>query len=117
MTSGEPSLGELGRLLQALRDDFREDMAAINLRLDKLVSADVYAVEKAAMMKDIADLTRALEQLSAKHDQDVRAINEQRTQDVLRVTQTRRWIVASVVIPMLGLIVPVVLFLASGGKS
>lgn len=117
MNVDEPSLGELGRLIRALRDDVREDMQAINTRLDKLVSADVYAVEKAAMAKDISDLTRALEQLSVKHDTDMDKIAEQRIQDVNRVTQTRRWIVASVIIPILGLVVPVILFLASGGKS
>src|SRR5690606_41764167 len=62
------SLGELGRLIQALRDDVREDMQAINQRLDKLVSADVYAVEKAAMAKDISDLTKTVEQLKAKQE-------------------------------------------------
>ncbi|MGV9278040.1 hypothetical protein [Streptomyces griseosporeus] len=122
--SDEPvTLGELGRLIQALRGDFRDDMAQINTRLDRLVSIDVYTVEKAAMFKDIADLTKAVEQLAAKHQQDVNAIREQREKDqeqrqkdADRVTQTRRYLVASVLIPLLGLILPVVLFLA-GGKS
>jgi phage host-nuclease inhibitor protein Gam len=113
----EPSLGELGRLIRALRDDVRDDMAQINQRLDKLVSADVYAVEKAAMVKEITELTKAVQQLAAKQEQDVRAIADQRIQDVNRVTQTRRWIVASVIIPILGFVVPIVLFLASGGGS
>ena len=39
----EPSLGELGRLIQALRGDVRDDYAQINSRLDRLVSIDVYA--------------------------------------------------------------------------
>lgn len=111
----EPSLGELGRLIRALRDDVREDMQAINQRLDKLVSADVYAVEKAAMVKDITELTKTIEQLAAKHDRDIDSLREQRTQDANRVTQTRRWIVASVIIPFLGLCIPVILFLAQGG--
>jgi len=100
----EPSLGELGRLIQALRGDVRDDMAQINQRLDKLVSADVYAVEKAAMSKDIADLAKAVEGLQT-----------QRVADADRVTQTRRWLVASVIIPLLGLVLPVVLFVAQGG--
>jgi hypothetical protein len=112
----EPSLGELGRLIQALRGDVRDDMAQINARLDRLVSADVYAVEKAAMAKDIADVTKVVEQLAAKQERDVAAIHDQRAQDANRVTQTRRWLLASVVIPLLGLVLPVVLFLA-GGKS
>lgn len=112
----EPSLGELGRLIQALRGDVRDDMAQIQARLDRLVSMDVYTAEKAAMGKDIADLTKDVEQLVAKHDRDVAALNDQRQKDVDRVTQTRRWVVASVVIPLLGLVLPIVMFLA-GGKS
>ena len=112
----EPSLGELGRLIQLLRGDVREDMALINARLDKLVSADVYAAEKAAMAKDISDLGKDLDQLAARHDRDVAAIQEQRSQDAVRVTQTRRYMVASVIIPILGLVIPVILFMV-GGKS
>jgi hypothetical protein len=100
----EPSLGELGRLIQALRDDVRDDMAQINVRLDRLVSADVYAVEKAAMNKEISDIAKVVDNLQA-----------QRQADADRVTQTRRWLVASVLIPLLGLILPVVLFMAGGG--
>lgn len=114
--SDGPSLGELGRLIQALRDDVRDDMAQINARLDRLVSADVYAVEKAAMAKEISDLSTVVDRLATKQQQDVDAIKNQRTQDTTRVTQTRRWLVASVLIPFLGLILPVILFLA-GGKS
>jgi hypothetical protein len=91
-------------------------MAQINARLDRLVSADVYAVEKAAMAKDIADLTKVVEQLAAKEERDVTAIQDQRVQDANRVTQTRRWLVASVVVPLLGLVLPVITFLA-GGKN
>lgn len=117
MDSGEPTLGELGRLIRALRDDVRDDMAGINLRLDKLVSADVYAVEKAAMAKDISDLAKALEQVAAKHERDIQALGNQRTQDANRVTQTRRWMVASVLIPLLGVVIPVILFFVTGGNS
>lgn len=112
----EPSNAELGRLIQALRGDVRDDMAQINSRLDRLVSADVYAVEKASTAKDIAELAGAVTRLEQRHEQDVRAINERRDQDANRVTQTRRWMVASVLIPLLGLVLPVVLFMAGGGK-
>ncbi|MFM9373286.1 hypothetical protein [Streptomyces sp. Da 82-17] len=99
----EPSLGELWRLIEAMRGDVRDDMSQINARLDRLVSADVYAVEKAAMAKDISDL-----------GETVKGIQRQREQDAERVTQTRRWVVASVIIPLLGLVMPVLLFLAGG---
>jgi hypothetical protein len=80
-------------------------MAQINGRLDRMVSTDVYGVEKAGLERDIAEVKRELANVQA-----------QRLQDVERVTQTRRWMFASVVIPILGLVLPLVLFLA-GGKS
>ncbi|MFC9497654.1 hypothetical protein [Streptomyces sp. NPDC056982] len=101
----EPSNGELWRLIEAMRGDVRDDMGQINTRLDKLVSAEVYAVEKAAMAKDISDLVKVVE-----------GMQRQRQTDADRVTQTRRWLFASVIIPFLGLVLPVVLFVA-GGKS
>ncbi|MFD9004509.1 hypothetical protein ACFV0T_26710 [Streptomyces sp. NPDC059582] len=107
----EPSLGELGRLIQALRGDVRDDLAQISARLDRLVLADVYTVEKAAMSKDISDLTKVVEQLAARQERDMAALQDQRAQDVSRITQTRRFMVASVFIPLLGLVLPLVLML------
>jgi hypothetical protein len=111
----EPSLGELGRLIRALRDDVRDDYAQINTRLDRLVSIDVYAVEKAALVKDITDLEKTVQQLSAKQERDVAAIQQQRNEDADKVTQTRRWLVGAF-ISLLGILVPVILFMA-GGKT
>jgi hypothetical protein len=98
-------------------------MAQINSRLDRLVSMDVYTAEKAAIAKDIADLTKVVEQLAIKQQQDIQALQqqrekdqEQRQKDADKVTQTRRYMVASVIIPILGLVLPYVWFLA-GGKS
>lgn len=134
----EPTLGELGRLIQAMRvdvrdsmaamrTDVRDDMAEINARLDKLVSVELYAAERDAMNTRIADLGKGLEQLAARHERDMQAVNtrheqemraiaEQRAQDAARVTNTRRWIVASVLIPTLGLVLPLVLFLLGGSS-
>lgn len=114
--SDDLSLGELGRIIQGLRSDVRDDMADIQRRLDRLVSLDVYSVEKAAMSKDIADLTKVIEQMAAKHEQDIKSVRDQRDKDAERVTQTRRWMVGTVLIPLLGLILPVIIFLI-GGKS
>ncbi|MFE1949937.1 hypothetical protein ACFW9D_05645 [Streptomyces sp. NPDC059524] len=99
----EPSNGELGRLIESMRGDFHHTLGQLNARLDRLVSADVYAVEKAALAKDIGDL-----------DKEVQGIKRQREQDAQQITQTRRWLVASVIIPMIGLALPVILFLVGG---
>ncbi|MFJ8677207.1 hypothetical protein [Streptomyces sp. NPDC093589] len=100
----EPSLGELGRLIQALRGDIRDDMAQINARLDRMVSTDVYTVEKAGLVKEINDLGK-----------DVEALAAQRAQDAERVTQTRRWMIASVIIPLVGIVLPLILMLRGAG--
>lgn len=99
----EPSLGELGRLIQLLRGDIRDDMAGINARLDRMVSTDVYTVEKAGLAKEISDLAKVVE-----------GMQTQRAQDAERVTQTRRWMVASVIIPIIGLLVPILFFFLGG---
>ena len=94
----EPSLGELGRLIQALREDNREDFAEIRRRFDRVVPMDVYTVEKAKTTEDINDLKS-----------EVAGIRQQREKDAERVTQTRRWIIAAVIIPLIGLILPLLL--------
>ncbi|MGY5127262.1 hypothetical protein [Streptomyces nigrescens] len=100
----EPSLGELGRLIQALRGDIRDDMAGINARLDRMVSNDVYTVEKAGLVKEIADVAKVVEGLQA-----------QRERDAERVTQTRRWMVASVIVPLIGIVLPLIVMLRGAG--
>ncbi|MFD9721027.1 hypothetical protein [Streptomyces sp. NPDC059076] len=101
----DPSNGELSRLIEALRSDMRDDLGQVNQRLDRKVSTEVYAVEKAAMAQDIADLKKSDEAQAA-----------QRERDGERVTQTRRWLIAAVIIPILGLIVPFAFFIM-GGKG
>ena len=89
----EPTNGELGRLIQALRADVREDLGLINQRLDKVVPLDVYTIEKTAL----ADRVTALEQAREK--------------DATRITATRRWVIGTVItvvavlLPYLGAIV------------
>lgn len=99
----EPTNGELWRLIETMRGDFRDDLSQIQIHLGRLVSADVYAVEKAALAKDIADLVKVVE-----------GMQTQRQTDADRVTQTRRYLVASVIIPLLGLVLPTVLFMVGG---
>ena len=101
----EPSNGELGRLIQLLRDDNRNGIAQINARLDRMVSLDVYAVEKAAQADKIRDL-----------EDSVKSLGEQREKDAERVTQTRRWIFASVIIPIVGIVLPLYMALKGAGS-
>ncbi|MFJ8446824.1 hypothetical protein [[Kitasatospora] papulosa] len=82
----EPSNGELGRLIQALRDDVREDLGNLNGRLDTFVSQDVYTIEKA--------------QLGSR----VTALETQREKDVDRLVTTRRWMIGVVITVVVALL-------------
>lgn len=81
----EPSMsnGELGRLIQSLREDMREDMGQLNQRLDKVVPVDVYTIEKTTITERVT------------------ALETHREKDAERLVATRRW--------MLGVVITVVL--------
>ncbi|MFD6275848.1 hypothetical protein ACFWFI_09775 [Streptomyces sp. NPDC060209] len=82
----EPSNGELGRLIQALRDDVREDLGNLNGRLDTFVSQDVYTIEKT--------------QLGAR----VTTLETKREQDADRLVATRRWMIGVVITVVVALL-------------
>lgn len=82
----EPSNGELGRLIQALRDDVREDLGALNTRLDTFVSQDVYTIEKT--------------QLGSR----VTTLETKREQDADRLVATRRWMIGVVITVVVALL-------------
>ncbi|MET7713650.1 hypothetical protein [Streptomyces sp. NPDC005407] len=75
----EPSNGELGRLIQAMRTDMREDMDLLNRRLDKVVPMDVYTIEKNGLSERVT------------------ALEVQRVKDAERLVATRRWMIATVI--------------------
>lgn len=112
----EPSNGELGRLINLIRGDIRDDMAQINRRLDQMVSAERYGSDKVNIDRQINDLVKVVEGMQAQRTRDNEAQAAQRSQDAAALTQTRRWLVASVIIPLVGLILPFVFFIA-GGKG
>ncbi|WP_405797340.1 hypothetical protein [Streptomyces sp. NBC_01506] len=84
--SDEPSNGELGRLIQSLREDWREDLGQLNQRLDAVVPRDVYTIEKT----QLADRVTALE--------------TQREKDAERLIATRRWMIGVVITVCLALL-------------
>lgn len=89
----EPTNGELGRLIESLRTDMREDMGLLNQRLDKVVPMDVYTIEKTTLSNRVA------------------ALEKSRETDADKLTATRRWMVGTVitvvvaVLPYLGTLV------------
>lgn len=105
MADEQPTNGELGRLIEAMRADMREDMGALHQRLDKAVPLDVYTIEKQA----------AAEKMAAVNDR-VTAVEQQREKDSERVVQTRRWMIGVVITVLIGLL-PYLGALVSGAKA
>lgn len=103
--SDDPSLGELGRRIEALHQAVREGDAQLNARLDRMVSAEVYAIEKAVNEqrdKDLLDRLKAVEQ-ARKVDADRRAAD-------------RRLIFTALVAPVLLLLLNVYLNAKGAGS-
>ncbi|MEU0522776.1 hypothetical protein [Streptomyces niveus] len=84
--SDEPSNGELGRLIQSLRGEMREDLGQINGRLDRLVPMDVYTIEKTQLAERVT------------------ALETQREKDAERIIATRRWMIGVVITVCLALL-------------
>jgi hypothetical protein len=96
----EPSMsnGELGRLIQSLREDMREDLGQLNSRLDKVVTQDVYTIEKATI------------------NERVSALETHREKDAERVLATRRWLIG-VVITVVAFLLPYLTAIVTGAKA
>lgn len=101
----EPSNSELWRLIEAMDRNIRDDLGQINARMDRLVHVDVYQAEKAAIVKEINDLKGDLTGVHTRLDRDAE-----------RVTATRRWMIASVLIPLLGLVLPYLVVIQGAGS-
>lgn len=97
--SDEPSNGELGRLIQSMRVDMRDDLSQLNARLDRVVPMDVYTIEKNALNDRIG------------------ALEQQREKDTEKLIATRRWLIGAVIVPLVGVLLPVVIMLARGTGS
>jgi hypothetical protein len=92
------SNGELGRLIQSLREDMREDLGQLNSRLDKVVQVDIYTVEKTTITERVT------------------ALETQREKDAERILATRRWMVG-VVITVVVALLPYLAAIVTGAKA
>ena len=66
MSDDALTVGELGRMVGGLRTDLQTMAAGINSRLDRVVSADVYAIQSAHVDQRLAELAREVQ--SARDD-------------------------------------------------
>ncbi|MFB6593907.1 hypothetical protein [Streptomyces diastaticus] len=92
----EPTLGEVVRRFEDRLTDVRDDIQQLGQRIDRKVSQDVYDLRHEALTARVATL-------EAKREQDAE-----------RLVATRRWLVGAVVVPLIGVLLPVIIMLAGG---
>ncbi len=83
----EPSLGELDRRMKERFEDLKDDFRELGSRLDKKVDQTLYDFRHEALTRRIVDLEQA------------------RKDDAAKLETTRRWRIASVIIPIISVIV------------
>ena len=86
----EPTPGELDRAFQRFRLDTRDDLRAINERLDGLLRIDVYTADKAVSEERIRAAREDVARYDAENATDRRAAQEWRD----RRDASRKWLIA-----------------------
>lgn len=94
----EPSAGELARRLDERFTDVRDDLRELNLRLDKKVNAEAYDLRHMALIARVTTL-EAL-----------------REKDAEKLVATRRWLIGAVIVPLIGVLLPIIILLTRGGS-
>lgn len=95
----DPSNGELARRLDERFTDVREDIQQLGHRLDGKVSQEVYDLRHEALARRVTTLETL------------------REKDAEKLVATRRWLIGAVVVPLIGIFLPVIILLAQGVGS
>lgn len=95
----EPTLGELARRFEDRLADVREDIQQLGLRLDKKVDRELYDLRHEALAARVTTLETL------------------REKDTEKLVATRRWLIGAVIVPILGILLPVILLLTKGAGA
>lgn len=95
----EPTLGEVVRRFEDRFTDVRDDIAQIGRRLDEKVDQRIYDLRHEALTQRVSTLETL------------------REKDTERLVATRRWLIGAVVVPLVGILLPVIILLTRGGGS
>ena len=95
----EPTPGEMVRRLEDRLADVRDDIQQLGRRMDEKVDQKVYDLRHEALGARVATL------------------ETRREQDAEKLVATRRWLIGAVVIPLIGVLLPVILLLAQGAGT
>lgn len=100
----EPSAGELSRLVDSLRDDFRQFRAETNMRLDRTLPLDVYAADRRTDQVTLDALRHEVAgELRSIRDNEIKQLRD----DVTEIQQARenrsanrKWVIGACLIPV-----------------
>jgi hypothetical protein len=97
--SDEPTLGEVVRRFEDRFTDIRDDIQQLGRRMDEKVDQKLYDLRHEALGARVA------------------ALETRREQDAEKLVTTRRWLIGAVLIPLVGVMLPVILLLVQGAGS
>lgn len=95
----DPTVGEVVRRFEDRVADLRDDIQQLGRRLDEKVDQRIYDLRHEAL----ASRVTTLETLREK--------------DAERIVGTRRWLIGAVVVPLIGIMLPLIVLLIRGAGS
>lgn len=99
MAAEEPTLGEIARRFEDRLTDVRDDIAQLGRRLDEKVDQRIYDLRHEALAQRVATLETL------------------REKDAEKLVATRRWLIGAVIVPLVGIFLPVIILLTRGTGS
>lgn len=94
--SDEPTPGEMVRRLEDRLADVRDDIQQLGRRMDEKVDQRIYDLRHEALTGRVSTLETL------------------REKDAEKLVATRRWLIGAVVVPLVGILLPVIILLARG---
>lgn len=95
----EPTLGEVVRRFEDRFTDVRDDIQMLGKSLEKKVDQRIYDLRHDALAARVATLETL------------------REKDAEKLVATRRWLIGAVVVPLVGILLPVIILLTRGAGS
>lgn len=92
----EPTPGEMVRRLEDRLADVRDDIQQLGRRLDEKVDQRIYDLRHEALTGRVSTLETL------------------REKDAEKLVATRRWLIGAVVVPLIGILLPVIILLGRG---
>lgn len=92
----EPTPGEMVRRLEDRLADVRDDIQQLGRRMDEKVDQRIYDLRHEALTGRVSTLETL------------------REKDTEKLVATRRWLIGAVVVPLVGILLPVIILLSRG---